>query len=155
LTRNNQGQLISDSSRELPNNWLYRRGYVDPVTGLFGVSRYGEIASTTWWVDFSNFFESVGTLGGGNVTLSAGHDVSNVDAVAPTNARMPAGTPSSSNLVELGGGDVIVKAGNDINGGAYYVERGDGILMAGDSILTNSTRSPSPGNISFPPTIFP
>lgn len=155
LTRDNQGQQVADSSRELPNNWLYRRGYVDPATGMFGRSKYGEIASTTWWVDFSNFFEDVGALGGGNVTLTAGRDVSNVDAVVPTNARMPNGLPTSSHLVELGGGDVTVLAGNDINGGAYYVERGDGVLTAGDSILTNSTRSPSLGNISIPSTIFP
>ena len=71
-------------------NWLYRRGAVDPTTGDFATSHYGEIASTTWWIDFSNFFEGkVGALGGGNVTLTAGHNVSNVDAVAPTNARMP------------------------------------------------------------------
>jgi filamentous hemagglutinin family protein len=155
LTRSRQGQLVADSSRELPNNWLYRRGYVDPATGAFGKSKYGEIGSTTWWVDFSNFFEGVGALGGGNVTLTAGHDVSNVDAVAPTNARMPAGVPSSSSLVELGGGDVAVLAGNDINGGAYYVERGEGMLNAGNRILTNSTRSPSLGSITIPSTVFP
>ena len=155
LTRDIQGDLVPDSSRELPTNWLYRRGYVDPLTGQFGISKYGEIASTTWWVDFSNFFEGVGTLGGGNVTLVAGHDVSNVDAVAATNARMPGVTPVSSNLVELGGGDVTVMAGNNINAGVYYVERGNGVLQAGNSIVTNSTRSPSLGSISFPASIFP
>ncbi len=46
-------------------------------------------------------------------------------------------------LVELGGGNLTLQAGNDINGGVYYVERGQGTLLAGDSILTNSTRSPS------------
>ena len=97
------GALVPDSSRELPINWLYRRGYVDPATGLFGPAKFGDIASTTWWIDFSNFFEGVGALGGGNVSLTAGHDVSNVDAVAPTNARMPKGAPDPERLIELGG----------------------------------------------------
>ena len=134
--------LFADSSKELPTNWLYRRGYVDPTTGQYGATHPGgEIASTSWWVDFSNFFEGVGALGGGNVTLLAGRDVSNVDAVVPTNARAPKGTPDATKLVELGGGDLTVRAGRDLDGGAYYVERGHGTLAAGNSIHTNSTRA--------------
>src|SRR5215813_1843388 len=147
LTRNGIGELIADSDKELPMNWLYRRGFVDP-SGVFGTGIFGDVASTTWWIDFSNFFEGVGTLGGGNVTLIAGHDVSNVDAVADTNARMPGKdsngnpiAPNANSLLELGGGDVTVRAGNDINGGVYYVERGNGSLIAGNSIITNSTRA--------------
>lgn len=150
--RTSLGVITDDSSRQLPMNWLYRRGYIDPETGEFGASSKGEIASTTWWIDFSNFFEGIGALGGGNVSLLAGRDVKNVDAVAPTNARMPAGAPNEDNLVELGGGDLLVKAGRDINGGVFYVERGDGRLAAGDSILTNATRTPSASAlISQPP----
>ena len=148
LTKNTAGQLVADSVRELPINWLYRRGYVDPLSGQFGAARFGDRASTTWWVDFSNFFEGVGALGGGNVTLTAGHDVANVDAVAPTNARMPKGTPNANAMVELGGGDVTINAGHDIDGGVYYVERGRGMLTAGNSIHTNSTRSPSLNNLT-------
>ncbi len=148
------GELVPDSSHELPINWLYRRGYLDPVTGEFGAARFGDIASTTWWIDFSNFFEGIGTLGGGNVTLIAGHDVSNVDAVAATNGRMPKGAPGLNGLIELGGGDVTVRAGHDIDGGVYYVERGDGRLIAGASIHTNSTRSPSLANIISPASIY-
>ena len=142
-TRIGTGPLIADSTRQMPVNWLYRRGFIDPVTGEFGTARFGDTATTTWWVDFSNFFQGVGALGGGNVTLDAGRNVSNVDAVAPTNARMAKGAPNSASLVELGGGDVTVRAGKDIDGGVYYVERGRGTLAAGGSIKTNNTRSPS------------
>jgi hypothetical protein len=152
FTTNTLGVLVAESERELPNNWLYRRGYVDPLTGQFGGGVIGNTPattwSTTWWVDFSNFFEGVGALGGGNVTLIAGHDVSNVDGVAPTNARMAKGTPDASKLIELGGGDVVIRAGHDIDGGVYYVERGVGTLSAGNSIHTNSTRSPSLTNLT-------
>ena len=150
-TRNNFG-LIDDSSRQLPNNWLYRRGSLGS-DGTFGSIRIGTgftaisdpAASTTWWVDFSNFFQSIGALGGGNVTLTAGNDVRNVDAVIPTNARAPQGSPNTATFLELGGGDLAVRAGNDINAGVYYVERGVGSLDAGGSITTNATRSPSFG----------
>ncbi|MEI6861489.1 MAG: filamentous hemagglutinin family protein, partial [Verrucomicrobiota bacterium] len=157
------GVLIADSTRELTNNWLYRRGYVNPATGQFDQSNaLGEIESTSWWVDFSNFFEGVGALGGGNVALTAGRDVSNVDAVVPTNARMPKGTPNASALVELGGGNLVVRAGRDIDGGVYYVERGQGNLVAGNSIHTNTTRAaltqtdlnalPAPDPVTWLPT---
>lgn len=156
------GVLTADSSHELPVNWLYRRGFVDPATGQFGVVARSsgaatDVGSTTWWVDFSNFFEGVATLGGGNVRLSAGRNVNNVDAAAPTNARLPARdasgplAPGAGALVELGGGDVTVQAGGNINGGVYYVERGAGNLDAGRSIITNQTRSPSLGLAVSPP----
>ncbi len=131
-----------DSSLEMPNNWLYRQGYVNPATGLFASSYAGgPIQSTAWWVNFTNFFEGVGALGGGNVILNAGRDISNIDAVVPTNARMAAGIPNSSNLVELGGGNLTVLAGRNINAGVYYVEHGAGVIQAGGSIFTNSTRA--------------
>jgi filamentous hemagglutinin len=147
------GTLIADSSRQLPTSWLYRRGYVDPVTGLFGVGGADDgsasitdpSASTTWWVDYSNFFEGIGTLGGGNITLTAGNDVQNIDALAPTNARMASGKADASKFIELGGGDITIRAGRNIDGGVYYVERGNGQLEAGGSITTNATRSPSRG----------
>lgn len=160
LTRNVANELVSDSRREMPTSWLYRRGAIDPLSGTFAESRYdnallSDVASTSWWVDFSNFFQNVGALGGGNVTLVASGEISNVDAVVPTNARMlgkdslgVAIKPNANNLIELGGGDLVVRAGGSIDGGVYYVERGLGTLNAGDSIRTNSTRSPSLNYIS-------
>ena len=146
LTRNAANQLVADSSRELPVNWLYRRGYVDPATGAFGAAKFGDVATTTWWVDFSNFFEGVGALGGGNVNLSAGRDITNVDAAIPTNARTP--KTSGAALVELGGGDLLLRTGRDLSAGVYYVERGHGNINAGRDIITNGTRSPSLTNLA-------
>lgn len=152
-TRNNSG-LIDDSSRQLPVNWLYRRGYIGS-DGDYGLVRVGAgpialtdpAASTSWWVDFSNFFQGIGALGGGDISLVAGQDVKNVDAVIPTNARAAIGAPSDDTLLELGGGDLLVRTGNNIDGGIYYVERGIGRLEAGNEITTNATRSPSLGII--------
>ncbi len=139
--------LLADSTREMPTNWLYRRGYVG-ANGEFAAARAGgDVASTSWWVDFSNFFQGVGALGGGDVTMIAGRDVANVDAVIPTNARMPKGTPDAGALLELGGGDLTVRAGRDIDGGVYYVERGTGTLAAGNNVKTNATRAAMPQDV--------
>jgi filamentous hemagglutinin family protein len=154
LTRNTSG-LIDDSSRQTPANWLYRRSYVDESGeyGRTGVkfttsgSRYvnDPDASTTWWIDFTNFFEGVGTLGGGNIRIFAGQDIRNIDAVAPTTARAPRGSADGSLILEMGGGDVRIEAGRDISGGLYYVERGGGVLSAGRDVTTNQSRSLSLG----------
>ena len=159
----NPGDIIIDSSRQMPANWLYRRGYVDDSGqfasngGIDGATTSARVTdpatSTAWWIDFSNFFEGVGALGGGDVTLAAGKDIVNVDAFAPTNARMAGRDPltginlkaADARLLELGGGDVSITAGNNIDGGVYYVERGAGILFAGGSITTNFARSPQLG----------
>lgn len=159
------GVLTEDSTRQLPTNWLYRRGYVDPGTGAFyshpegllSVSSLTRIQdtspSTAWWVDFSNFFQGIGALGGGNVSLQAEQNIVNLDAVIPTVARMagrdPATganlAPDSSKLLVWGGGDLTVQSGRDLSGGIYYVERGQGRLSAGGQITTNPARSPSLG----------
>ena len=154
------GNLTVDTSRQIPNNWLMRRGAVDPDTGRFGFSGYtdgfgafaDQSSSTTWWIDFSNFFQGVGALGGGNIRLAAGNDVVNADALIPTNARMPgldaarnSIAPDASKLVELGGGDLTVIAGRNIDGGTFYVERGNAVLNAGGAVTTNQARSPSLG----------
>lgn len=142
-------KLTADSSLQLPSNWLYRRGAVDPVTGLFD-TKDGEVLSTTWWVDLSNFFQDVGALGGGNIVMNAGRDIANVSASIPTSYRMAGRdsegnliAPSENNALELGGGNLSVIAGNNIDAGVYYVERGQGVLKAAGSIITNPTRDPA------------
>lgn len=143
-TRNNSG-LIDDSSRQLPNNWLYRRGFVGD-DGNYARLTLGSLndqaASTTWWVDFSNFFQTSGALGGGNVTLTAGGSIRNFDAVIPTNARAARGSAATGTLQELGGGDLVVRAGGNLDGGIYYLERGKGTLSAGSQITTNKPGPP-------------
>ncbi len=161
------GTLVAASSAELPSNWLYRRGHLD-ANGLFSsltVSKAftTEIQSTSWWIDFSNFFDDVGALGGGNVTLTAGRQVANINASVGTNARMPGKDavgnpikPDASKLVELGGGNLTVQAGGDIDGGVYYVERGDVTLHAGGSVKSNPTRAAfTSGDVSNPMTWLP
>jgi filamentous hemagglutinin family protein len=155
LTRD-AGTLVADSSRQLPSHWLMRRGYVNSAgeygnidVRQSGIQRINDVAaSTTWWVNFSNFFDGVAALGGGNVILEAGRDVQNVSAHAPTNARAARGTPSAAGLLELGGGDVTVLSGRNIDGGIYYVERGTGTLTASGAITTNATRSISLGRLA-------
>ena len=156
------GGLTPDTSWQFPTNWLYRRGATSS-TDVFDVTQQAsnEVASTTWWTDFSNFFEGIGALGGGNVTLNAGGNIVNVDAVVPTNARLAhTVTDSTSNLIELGGGDLSVIAGGTIEGGTYYVERGQGtieantITSADDTVRVSAYDLTNGYNTPLPLTLF-
>jgi hypothetical protein len=86
------GAVVTDSSRQIPTNWMYRRGNVDSTSGKFGATglyteyKVDASASTAWWIDYSNFFEGIGALGGGDIALLAGRDIINTDAFIPTNA---------------------------------------------------------------------
>jgi hypothetical protein len=158
------GQVVADATRQLPSHWLYRRGFVDPSTGRFSASGgvdapAGQTAtavtdvatSMSWWIDYSNFFQGIGALAGGDISLTSGGDIVNVDAVIPTTARMAGRDPATgetlrpeiANLLETGGGDLLVQSGGDISGGIYHVERGQGSLTAGGEINSNEARSPS------------
>jgi filamentous hemagglutinin len=169
FTRLGDGTVVPDSSMQLPTHWLYRRGLVDPATGLFasvasaGLSAFTDhSAATTWWVDYSNFFQGFGALGGGNIRMTAGRDLINADAAIPTSARMAgqdAGSggsaatrrnlaPDASNLLEHGGGDLDLRAGRNLDGGTFYVERGEASLRALDEITTNESRSLTPWRLT-------
>ena len=167
LTKDPGGNVVADTSWQFPTNWLYRRGATSS-SGIFDTTMLGgKKATTTWWIDFSNFFEGIGALGGGNVTVSAGRNIVNVDAVVPTNARMPYADASgnalpaaASTLVELGGGNLSVTAGGTIQGGTYYVEQGTGaiaantISSAGDTARISAHDLNVGQNTALPLTLF-
>jgi filamentous hemagglutinin family protein len=135
---------VPDTSWQFPTNWLDRRGASLPG-GTFDTTEItDQNATTSWWVNFSNFFEGIGALGGGNVSIEAGGNIVNVDAVVPTNAEMPYadsnGLPTAdaaANLIEYGGGNLSVVAGGTIEGGTYYVEKGLGTIDA--NTITSAT----------------
>ncbi|MCE9586897.1 MAG: filamentous hemagglutinin family protein [Verrucomicrobia bacterium] len=142
------GRFAADSSRQLPVNWLSRRSEIAPEGTWNSINLKGETEalSTTWWVNYPSFFQGIGTLGGGNITMLAGGNISNVDASLPTQGRMTGRdgmrllAPGESTLVETGGGDLLLRAGGNLDAGVYYTERGNGVIMASGDIVSNPTR---------------
>lgn len=129
ITIQTQGNIEgaeTGSNRQLINQWLFRQG--------------GGSANldTTWWVRPDLFRQGVATLGGGNVHVQAGGDISNFSASAPTTGRFDnfgtADDAATFNQRIDGGGDVTVQAGGNINNGTYFVAKGSGTLEAGGAI---------------------
>jgi hypothetical protein len=108
--------------------------------------------NTAWWVRYDRFRQNVGALGGGDVVISAGRDVSNLSVMLPTNARLAAAhdaTPDPADLIVQGGGDLDLRAGRNIAGGQYLVADGDMRIDAGESLIVGSPA------VSGRPALFP
>lgn len=113
--------------------------------GALGSLQASANVPVAWFSRFNDFRQGFGSFGGGNVSVTAGTDISNLAVVAPTSARSvlsvdASGNVQSSSLKVLNGGDVTVSAGGDIRGGLYFLGRGEGRLSAGGSLLTGEDR---------------
>lgn len=130
-----QGNITGAASTQSVNQWLLRQG---GGTGNKDVS---------WWVRPDLFKQGVAALGGGNVKVSAGGNITNFSASSATTARYDSNSTNFDlitgerivNTIVNGGGDVDVSAGGNITNGLYYAGRGNISLNAGASILKTGT----------------
>jgi len=113
--------------------------------GALGSPQASQNVPVAWFSRFNDFRQGFGSFGGGNVSITAGSDVSNLAVVAPTNARSvlnvnASGAVQSSSLKVLNGGDIAVNAGRDVLGGLYFLAAGKGVLNAGGSLLAGEDK---------------
>jgi hypothetical protein len=97
------------------------------------------------------FQEGVGALGGGDVAIHAGRDISDlsvVDDTSLTTANMtPDGTTvATRGLWSFGGGNVFVDAGRDILGGRFDIASGIANVDAGRDIVSAGMIQTGNGN---------
>ncbi len=89
-------------------------------------------------IDPQLFREGLGALGGGNVTVTAGRDVSDITTATDASVVYGTATPSSGLTTGMaaryGGGNVAITAGRDILGGRVDVMSGAATLSAGGDI---------------------
>ena len=128
-----QGDINGVASQQLINDWLFRQGQLN-ANGSFKTK-------PSTWVRYDQFKQGVGALGGGDVRIAAGGNISNLDAVVPTNVRVSGTSASDAVVTTLGGGDLTVQAGGDIRSGVYYVAQGQGELTAGGGIVSGRVNS--------------
>ena len=116
------GDILGAESNQLVTDWLWRSGRATNTT---------RPVATAWTVNFANFQQNVGALGGGNVNVVAGGDIIDFSANIPSIGRQVGGTTPDESIVEIvGGGDLSVAAGGDVIGGSYYVGLGEGAITA-------------------------
>ncbi|QNQ08560.1 filamentous haemagglutinin family protein [Sphingomonas alpina] len=135
------GNIIASPTPQTPAGWLRQRFRLNPTTSLFEQTADG-YAQTSWWVDFGAFQGGIGALGGGDVAIDAGGDISNLGVAIPTSGRLPGNTVNGEpvgTLVTTGGGNLRMRAGGNIKGGVYYVGDGTGDITAGGAFLSGGT----------------
>jgi filamentous hemagglutinin len=118
------GDILGAPTNQLVTSWLWRTG---GPGGLSGAS------ATGWTVNYRWFEENVGALGGGNVSIAAGGDVSELSVAIPNVGVPSAATPGSS-VSQIGGGTLTVSSGGNITGGSYFVGTGSANLFASGAV---------------------
>ena len=117
--------------RQLVSSWLLRQGDRGPTA-----------RATGWTVAPEYFEQGVATLGGGDVTVTAGGDVDNLSVSVASIGRQLGGDSAESSVIEvIDGGNLKVYAGGDILSGVYYVGRGAGELRAGGNLTSGRPTS--------------
>ena len=135
-----QGSQLSSSPRAVTVGGL--------VPSTFGANsptqrwRYGQTANTNTFAAIApNFFTSgVGALGGGDVTLRAGRDVTDL-TIALNNSLVTGSTDSIQTLVTLGAGDLALAAGRNLNGGQFDIASGSAFARVGGNVDAAGTTS--------------
>lgn len=130
--------VVAAPSNQFTSDWLWRGGVIRP-DGTIGSNSLGVAQNPAWWIAFDRFQQGVGALGGGNVRVSAGRDVTNVSVAIPTTGRLPGAigsVPTANDLVVTGGGNLDVIAGRDIASGVFQVDRGNARLEAGGAVTS-------------------
>jgi len=142
--------VTAPEATQLINNWFWRSGISSSVAGE--EDRFARASQPAWWTEFSRFQQSqgslagIGSFGGGDLRVSAGRDIVNLQVMAPSQGWADSVVRSAAAVQVRNGGDVTVDAGSNVLGGQLMVGRGEGRLTAGGGIgaSTNNTRLQAP-----------
>lgn len=122
--------IVAPEATQVAPNWLWRSGLIAAGSG----GQYSTGSQLAWWAEFGAFRQTLGAFGGGNLSLQAGRDLLNVQAVAPGIGWAESRDAATAAIRRLGAGELNASAGRDLLGGQYQVGDGDGRLRAGGDI---------------------
>lgn len=132
---------LSQVVPQLVDGWLFRQGRsstdsngnvsFEVIGDSNNVLTKGNTLNTAWWIRPDYFGTGVATFAGGDLSINAGRNVSNLSASTATDAYVPV---AGGAAVQQGGGNLSVTAGADVVGGQFYVQKGTLTLQAGGSL---------------------
>jgi len=112
----------------LVNTWLFRQG-------RSSLSASDSAPDSAWWVRTDYFNQSMATLGGGDLSISAQGSIRDVYASTATNAY----ANGTGSIQQQGGGDITVRAGGDLAGVALFIQKGVANVSTGGAITSGSS----------------
>lgn len=110
--------IVAAVSDQYFTDWLQRVGGQISSTGT------GDEIPGMWAVVLDDFEQGIATMGGGDIIVNAGGDVSNLSLSTPTTGQLASIEPEE--VVVRGGGDISLSAGGDIQSVRVYVDSVDG-----------------------------
>lgn len=132
------------------SDWYYHSGRSNgtlapfagssPIVGSTSETQPNQ--ATAAWINYNTFFQGFGALGGGNVDLRAGGDISDVSASLPELLIVSGGLSAGDHprAAWYGGGNLNVIAGGNLNSSAFLVGKGTGNIQVSGAV------QPNPGN---------
>ncbi|WP_412528382.1 filamentous haemagglutinin family protein [Burkholderia lata] len=101
-------------------------------TGMVGATNpVSQTVQTS--INFGAFDQGV-LSAGGNVSVSAGGNISDLSVSLPTTWYLTGANTDNPTINTVGGGNLSVRAGGDILSGGYFVAKGSGTITAGGKI---------------------
>lgn len=92
------------------------------------------------YINYATFFQGVGALGGGNVTVTSGRNTYDLSVSLPETIQVSGGRFAGDQAPTAnyyGGGNLSVAVGGDLYSSTFYVGRGSGLIRVVGSVLTD------------------
>ncbi len=123
---------------QLWNAWYTRVGNANGSNTPFSGSGFQQTAA---YVNFGSVLRGVSALGGGDVTITAGKDVVDLQVSIPQSILVHGGNTVGSlpQIKYYGGGDLVVRTGGDFTSGSLLVGRGNGDVRVGGAVQVTAT----------------
>lgn len=130
----NSPSAFTDGGNSAPGSDMIGSGDQRWRVGAIGMDEAGNpIFGTNIRINPQLFSSGVGTLGGGNVTIAAGHDVSELTVALDTSVSTGDVGASFGQMI-FGGGNLDIAAGHDVLGGRFDIATGTADISAGRDI---------------------
>lgn len=114
-----------------PNTWITRKGDGSGTPAAWGVDL----------AQYKNYGWNVGSLGGGDISVTSGGDIDNLSAAASDSYK----GNTDGTYTHNASGSLDVRSVGDIATGAFYVANGSSLISAGGALSSDRTA----GNIAI------
>ncbi len=135
--------------------WYYTAGHATGTSTPFDTTSGGIQYSS--WINYPTFFQGLGALGGGNVTLTAGRNIDDISVSLPETIQVGGGQTAGGAAATAhyyGGGDLLVKAGGNLYSGTFYVGRGTGRIEVGGVVAADPANPITGLATTIAPNVF-
>jgi filamentous hemagglutinin family protein len=126
------GDIVAPVPSQITSAWLFRSGEVNPQKNPEkNPDGFAVKTQTSWSIVYRNFEQAVGALGGGDVTVTAGGTIDQLQVAIPTTGHLTTAVGEVAlpeDLVLRGGGNLRLLAGADLLGGLFMLGQGHGDL---------------------------